>query len=102
MRLEHYDPVVLKREILAIISRHLDIKKYRVFVFGSRVNGGGNERSDIDIGIEGEMSIPNSALGNIKEDVENLDTLYTIDVVDFAAVSDRFKAVALKHTEPLQ
>jgi len=101
MRLEYYDSAVLKREILEIISRRLGANKYRAFVFGSRVSGGGDEHSDIDIGIEGDMPLSGGVLEGIREDIEDLDTLYSIDVVDFAAATDQFKKIALKHTESL-
>jgi len=49
MRLEHYPIEKLKKEILEIIGKHLDLNKYKIFFFGSRVTGKGNDRSDIDI-----------------------------------------------------
>lgn len=101
MNLKFYSEEKLKQEISQIISQYLDIKKYQVFVFGSRVNGQGNERSDIDIGIEGPRAIPIEVIGQIREALKNLPTLYTIDVVDFKTASDDFKKVAKQHQELL-
>lgn len=99
MRLEHYSVQKLKKEIPAIVGRHLNISKYKIFFFGSRVSGGGNERSDIDIGIEGSEEIPYEIMAEIKEEIENLPTLYKIEIVDFAKVSFDFSKVASTHQE---
>lgn len=99
MRLEHYPAAKLRKEILAIVARHVDSAKYRVFFFGSRVTGKGDERSDIDVGIEGQTPLPARALLDIQEDIENLPTLYKIDVVDFSRLDERFKKVAKEHSE---
>jgi predicted nucleotidyltransferase len=100
MRLEHYPAEKLKQEIVRIIGRHLDIGKYRVFFFGSRVNGLADERSDVDIGVEGP-AIPSGAWVDIQEEVEDLPTLYKVELVDFGRVDDTFREVALQHTEDI-
>ncbi|MBI3786695.1 MAG: nucleotidyltransferase domain-containing protein [Ignavibacteriales bacterium] len=101
MRLEHYPVDKLKKEILDLVGKHVNLRTHKVFFFGSRVSGGGNERSDIDVGIEGPQEIPIKILGRIREEIENLPTLYKIEVVDFKSVSDEFREVALQHTEAL-
>ncbi len=102
MRLEHYPPEKLARELLDIFGRHLDLTKYRAFFFGSRVTGMGNDRSDIDVGIEGPASVPNGTLATIREEVDALRTLYTIEVVDFTTTSDAFRRVAKERIESLE
>ncbi|MEW6680626.1 MAG: nucleotidyltransferase domain-containing protein, partial [bacterium] len=67
----------------------------------SRVAGGGNERSDIDIGIEGKEEIPHQKMFHIKEEIENLPILYKIEVVDFKKVSPDFRDVACKDVESI-
>ncbi len=101
MRLEHYPVEKLKKEILAIVGRHLDLPRYRVFFFGSRVAGKGTDRSDIDIGIEGPEPIPARAWADIQEGIENLSTLYKIELVDFRHVPPKFRHVAEQHTEAI-
>lgn len=100
MDLEHYPVEKLKQQILAIVGKHLDLLKYRMFFFGSRVAGKGTDRSDIDVGIEGPP-IPAGAMLDIQEEIENLPTLYKIEIVDFLAVAPIFKEVALQHTETI-
>jgi len=100
MRLEYYSADKLKKEILEILGKYLDLSKYKVFFFGSRVRGNSDERADIDIGIEGP-EIPAYTKLEIEEELENLPILYKIDFVDFNNVSDKFKKVAKEHIEYL-
>lgn len=101
MRLEYYSSEKLKREITVIIGKYLDISRYKIFFFGSRVFGRGNERSDIDIGIEGPEEIPYEIISEIKEDIDDLSVLYKIEIVDFKKVSSDFRKVASAHQEYL-
>ena len=101
MRLEHYPENKIKKEIVAIVSKYLDISQYKIFIFGSRVTGKGNDRSDIDVGIEGETEIPSNIISKIKEDLDNIRTLYKIDFVDFKKVAPDFREVALQNIEPI-
>ena len=99
MRLEHYDQRKLKREILDLLGKHLDLDRYKVFFFGSRVGSGGDERSDIDVGIEGPEPVPGDIMLDIQEALENLPTLYKIELVDFYCPGERFEMVAKQHVE---
>ena len=99
MKLENYSEKKLKKEILDIISRYLDLKKYKIFFFGSRVNGSSFERADIDLGIEGPKKIEAKIILEIKEKIDKLPLLYKFDVVDFKKVSEDFKKEAKKNLE---
>ncbi|OGF62146.1 hypothetical protein A2926_02080 [Candidatus Giovannonibacteria bacterium RIFCSPLOWO2_01_FULL_44_40] len=99
MRLEHYPVEKLKKDIVRIVSKYLDIGKYRVFFFGSRVAGTGTERSDIDIGIDGLKPVPFNTLLNIRSEIGELPVLYKIDVIDFGSASGSFRNVASKKVE---
>jgi predicted nucleotidyltransferase len=99
MKLAHYSAEKLKKEILDILAKHLDLSGCRVFFFGSRVTGGGTDRSDIDVGIEGPQPIPAVAMFAIEEEIENLPILYKIEIVDFRDVPAKFRDVALKDVE---
>jgi predicted nucleotidyltransferase len=102
MQLKHYPVEKLKKEILEIVGQEIDLSKYRVFFFGSRVENKGTERSDIDIGIEGPQPVPAEKFLNIQEKIENLPTLYKIEVVDFCRVFPEFREVARQQIEILQ
>ena len=92
----------LKQEILAVVGRRLDLGKYRVFFFGSRVAGKGTERSDIDVGVEGPDPVPMMVLSAIQEEIDDIPTLYKIDIVDFRHLTPKFREVALQYVESLQ
>ena len=99
MRIEHESAEKFKKDILRIVGKGLDLRKYKVFFFGSRVLGKGNERSDIDIGIEGPAPVPLEIMSDIEDEIEELPLLYKIDVVDFQKTSEKFKKVAMEQVE---
>lgn len=99
MKLEHYRVDKLKSEILRVIRKYLDLKEYKVFFFGSRVDRTASERSDIDIGIDGPRSLDDDVLFKIREELGNIPMLYKIDVVDFKSAAENFREVALQKVE---
>lgn len=101
MKLKHYSSSKLKQQIKAIVKKYLDLNKYSLFLFGSRVRGDNFERADIDIGIEGPDKIEPQIKFKIKEDLENLPVLYKFDLIDFKAVTPKFKKEALKYIEKI-
>ena len=101
MKIDNIDQAYLKSELLRIMSKHIPLSQYKVFFFGSRVKGDNFSRSDIDIGILGREKIPSEIKLTLEEELENLPTLYTFDLVDFQNSSSKFKKEALKHMEPL-
>lgn len=102
MKLEYESLDKLKKDILDIVGRHLDLKEYKVFFFGSRVAGTNFPRADIDLGVEGPKPIPAKIKLEIEEKLENLRTLFKIDFVDFQNVSEKFKKEAKKFLELLK
>jgi predicted nucleotidyltransferase len=99
MKLEFYPEKKLKRQILDIIGKYLDLSSYRVFFFGSRVKKDNFPRSDIDIGIEGPRELSAKIKLEIEEEMDNLPTLYNFDLIDFKKVTSEFKREALRHVE---
>ncbi len=88
------DPDQVARYAAAVVRRRLPDPGYRIFLFGSRAAGTAHARSDIDIGIEGPSPVPTAALAAIHEELEEAPTLYSIDVVDFARLPEKFRQVA--------
>jgi type I restriction enzyme S subunit len=88
------NPVDAAKFAASVIRRHVPDPAYRVFLFGSRATGSAGERSDIDIGIDGPTPVSRAALAAIHDEREEAPTLYTIEVVDFARVSKRFRQIA--------
>jgi predicted nucleotidyltransferase len=92
----------VKKEIVKIIKEELKELDYTAFFFGSRVTGVHSHTSDIDVGIashEETKPVPENILKSIKTRCEAIPTLYTIDIVDFSAVSNEFRTVALQKIE---
>lgn len=102
MRLEHESVEQIKGDIKNIVGRHVDLNEYKLFFFGSRVQGRGDERSDIDIGIEGSAPLPAAVKSEIEEAIENLPYLYKIELVDFKTVSEDFYRIAKRTIEPIE
>lgn len=88
-----------KQQIVAIVKKRLKLPHYKVFIFGSRVNGQATEKSDLDVGIDAGEQISAEAILNIQADVTDLPVMQKVEVVDFFNVSDDFKQVALQHVE---
>jgi predicted nucleotidyltransferase len=99
MKIEFYSEEKLKKQIIEIIGKYLDLSSYRVFFFGSRVKKENFPRSDIDIGVEGPEELSAKTKLEIEEGLDNLPTLYNLDLVDFKKVTSEFKREALKHVE---
>lgn len=100
LNLEYENIDEIKREILNIIKKYLNLRKCKIFFFGSRVVGNNRSGSDIDIGIEYEgQPIPLHTLSEIKEEIEKIPTLYLIDLVDFGRVSSDFKKDTVENRE---
>lgn len=93
------ETVLVKPEEVArygarVVRRHLPNPAYRIFLFGSRAEDKAHESSDIDIGIEGPEPVSREALDAIAEELEEAPTLFSVDVVDFARVPEKFRRVA--------
>jgi uncharacterized protein len=93
MHLEYESATEIQQEIMRAVRKHLPDERYHVFIFGSRVAGTHSDRSDIDVGIEGPRPVGGGIMSAIEEDIEELDTLYSIDIVDFFHLPEKFKRV---------
>lgn len=91
----------LKKKIVEIINQKLDLSHYKIFLFGSRINGTADERSDIDIGIQSlDSYLPTGVISDLQLELdEKLPILQKIDLVDFNNVAEDFKKVALQNIE---
>jgi predicted nucleotidyltransferase len=73
----------------------------KVFLFGSRATGTAGDRSDFDIGIEGNGPVPSGTMTEIRWDLDGMPILHTVEVVDFAVVTEAFARVAKEKTRVL-
>ena len=89
------------KQAAKIISSEIE-GNYQLFLFGSRAREIHDERSDIDIGILTDSKISGKNWLSIQEKLEQIPTLLKIDLVDFNAVDEEFKKVALKYTKEIK
>ena len=73
----------------------------KVFLFGSRAAGTGEDWSDFEIGIEGDEPVPPGTMREIHWETDGLPILHTVAVMDFAGMSGEFVRVAKEHTRVL-
>ena len=98
MKLEEQDKKMIEAGIINILKSYIRLSEYKIFFFGSRVNGTGGERSDIDVGVIGEK-VDVFKMLEIQEKLKELKTPYTINLIDFSNVGDSFKETAMKSVE---
>ena len=68
----------------------------RVIWFGSWVKGQARPHSDIDLAIVASAPLPVGVLARLRDWIDDLPTLYTIDLVDFDEASERMQQAILK------
>lgn len=83
----------------ALIPFKAKLGPRRVLFFGSRVAGTARERSDFDVAIDGREPVDPRLFAQIYDSLDDLPTLYRVDLVDLATVSDRVRAEMLSHVE---
>jgi len=76
-----------------------ELRNLRIILFGSRVDGTAQDRSDFDIGIlpQGELDIRTKFF--IEDLLEELPTLLKFDVVNLDTAPNRFRQRALRQYE---
>lgn len=77
------------------------LQGHKVFLYGSRAQGTARLRSDFDIGIWGKEPLSLEAFYKLEDMMEDLPTLYKIDLVDLSRTSAKFQEQALKQAEIL-
>ena len=103
MNLKNYSVQKLKSELLYIVQKHSEDINFRLFFFGSRVRKEeADDRADIDVGYEGANKLSIRTLRKIKEEIEDIRTIYKIDFVDSNRTSSSFKEEAKQYLEIIQ
>ncbi|MEI6462100.1 MAG: nucleotidyltransferase domain-containing protein [bacterium] len=87
--------------IKTVIRKYLNNSENSVFIFGSRAIGNYKKYSDYDIGIEGKK-LDLLKQSYIEEEFENSNFPYTVDIVDFNQVTDRFRNIAKTKIIPIK
>jgi predicted nucleotidyltransferase len=87
--------------IRSIVRKYVPNQSDQIFLFGSYVTGKTRRSSDIDLGIYGEEKTPGAILEHIREELSESSISYTVDVVDFHTVSEKFRRNAMKYIQSL-
>lgn len=78
-----------KKQIIEIIKKHL--APVKIYLFGSRARGDYVAESDIDIALDAGAIIDLTLLEKIKDEIEDTNIPFTVDIVDLHRVSEDFK-----------
>ena len=70
--------------------------QYRLFLFGSRSEKKNDSYSDFDFLIKGAAVVPDKSWQRFFDAVQEIQTLFKIDLVDYMGASEDFKKVASK------
>ena len=97
--------------MIDVAERHLDtIKRIlaeyvgdcEVRAFGSRGNGGARQYSDLDLAIVGSGRLKRRVKMLLREAFEESDLPFRVDVVDYNAASETFRAIIDESYEVIQ
>ena len=87
--------------IIKIIRQHLSAN-VDIFFFGSRVNGSFRKESDIDVLLKGIAPIDLGILSLVKEELEESDIPFKVDILDYHRCSKKMlKNISKSITGPL-
>lgn len=89
------------KTIKTILWQYLDKNRDKAFIFGSWAIGDNRKFSDIDIGIESKRKLSFHLIARLREDFEESNLPYAVDVVDFSGTTKQFKDVAKQVIIPL-
>jgi predicted nucleotidyltransferase len=86
---------------VARLARSLLGKDTEVIWFGSWPQGKARPRSDIDVAVSTGSAVPPERMAALREAVDELPTLYAIDVVDLNVTGPILREEILKHGQRL-
>jgi len=93
-------PIEIAREV-ARLARSILGKDVEVIWFGSWPRGQARPHSDIDVAISTGEPIPLERMALLHEAVDELSTLYDIDIMDLSATGPALREEICKHGERL-
>ena len=86
--------------IKLILQKH--IPKCEVRAFGSRITLTAKKYSDFDLAVKGKEKLSNDTLYTLKENFEESDLPFRVDVLDWNNISESFKKIIESKYEVLQ
>lgn len=78
-------------EVRRIVLDGLRNHQVRVYLFGSRARGQSGRSSDIDVAVLSAEPLPPGVLSTIRENLEESNVPYTVDLVDLTRADPAFR-----------
>lgn len=72
-----------------------------MFAFGSRVSGKAKPYSDLDLVVKEKNRIPINTLARLKEDFEESDIPFRVEILDWNGISREFQNIIKKQCEAI-
>ncbi len=88
------------KESVKIIRKYLPAD-YKIVLFGSWARDNALDTSDIDIGVAGKKEVPRELMHKILDEIGELPTLISIDIVDLMSTEENYKNKILEYAKPL-
>ncbi len=79
-----------------IVSKRFKGYKVKVYLFGSRATGKARRFSDIDVAVMPLDPVPGWIFSETREDLEESDILYSVDLVNLSETDAKFRERVLK------
>ena len=80
------------KAVRRLLLNRLQRYNVKIYLFGSMARGDARRASDIDVAILPIDRLPDSALSEIREELENSRIPYRVELVDLSKASDRFSS----------
>ncbi|MGB4544415.1 MAG: nucleotidyltransferase domain-containing protein [Smithellaceae bacterium] len=81
------------------MAKHLS--PVEVFAFGSRVSGKAKPYSDLDLVVKEKNRIPINTLARLKEDFEESDIPFRVEILDWNGISRELQNIIKKQCEAI-
>lgn len=78
--------------VIDILKKHLD--NFTLYLFGSRSKKTAQQHSDIDLAID--TTCNENLVKKAKLEIDNINTLYSIDIVNMNKIDNEFKEIILQ------
>lgn len=88
------DPDEIPAKVYHLFRKEFSDNQARLFLIGSRAKGTAGSYSDFDFAVVSKEPIDPKKLSKFRASVEELKTLYTIEIVDLNRVSEEFRKTA--------
>lgn len=88
--------VEIIQEVWRLFKEIIGENNYELYLFGSRSTKTNVPHSDFDFCIVGKKPVPSEKMYRLKQAIEDMKTLYSIDIVDFEGTNEAFKEIAKK------